>query len=122
MNTSLFICLSATRYLARSQLESSNFIRPTSEPVVVGSCGYLENDYHPGELEVSITKSCVILTSCPAPYYHNVVVHPQSTENMSKIVKIVVRLEVPVAPHSGGTSLKENFHAVSALPASRDLN
>jgi hypothetical protein len=78
-------------YLARSQQESSS-IQSTSkpkygspedfkkaiselrsvlgdeavstDPEVVGPYGYSENDYHPGEWELSITKSRVIVTLC----------------------------------------------------------
>jgi FAD/FMN-containing dehydrogenase len=49
------------------------------------------------------------------------VVHPQSTEDVSKIVKIAVKHKVPVMPYSGGTSLEGNFRAVSVLSASRYL-
>ena len=40
------------------------------------------------------------------------VVHPQSTEDVAKIVKIAVKYRMPVTPYSGGTCLEGNFRAV----------
>jgi hypothetical protein len=36
----------------------------STDPEAVGPYGYSENDYHPGEWELSITKSRVIMTLC----------------------------------------------------------
>ena len=43
---------------------------------------------------------------------HTVVVHPETTEDVAKIVKIAVKYKMPVTPYSGGTSLEGNFRAV----------
>lgn len=40
------------------------------------------------------------------------VVHPESTEDVVKIVKIAVEYKMPVTPYSGGTSLEGNLKAV----------
>lgn len=47
---------------------------------------------------------------------HTVVVHPESTEDVVKIVKIAVKYKMPVTPYSGGSSLEGNFRAVCATP------
>jgi hypothetical protein len=41
-----------------------------------------------------------------------VVVHLQSTKDVSKVVKIAAKYKVPVAPYSGGTGLEGKFRAV----------
>jgi len=41
-----------------------------------------------------------------------VVVRPESTEDVAKIVKIAVKYKMPVTPYSGGSSLEGNFRAV----------
>jgi D-lactate dehydrogenase (cytochrome) len=41
-----------------------------------------------------------------------VVVHPKSTEDVAKIVKIAIKYKMPVTPYSGGSSLEGNFRAV----------
>jgi FAD/FMN-containing dehydrogenase len=43
---------------------------------------------------------------------HTVVVHPETTEDVAKIVKIAVKHKMPITPYSGGTSLEGNFRAV----------
>lgn len=43
---------------------------------------------------------------------HTVVVHPETTEDVAKIVKIAVKYKMPVTPYSGGTSLEGHFRAV----------
>ena len=40
------------------------------------------------------------------------VVHPESTEDVAKIVKIAVKYKMPITPYSGGSSLEGNFRAV----------
>lgn len=54
--------------------------------------GHSENDYHPG--------------SCPS-----VVVYPDSTDDVVKIVKIANKYKIPVIPYSGATSLEGNYRA-----------
>jgi len=44
---------------------------------------------------------------------HTVVVHPESTEDVVKIVKIAVKYRMPITPYSGGSSLEGSFRAVS---------
>lgn len=46
---------------------------------------------------------------------HTVVVHPESTEDVAKIVKIAIKYRIPITPYSGGTSLEGNFRAVRAI-------
>ena len=46
------------------------------------------------------------------------VVHPQSTEDVAKIVKIAIKYRMPITPYSGGSSLEGNFRAVRVIPSS----
>lgn len=43
---------------------------------------------------------------------HSVVVYPETTEDVARIVKIAVKYKMPLTPYSGGTSLEGNFGAV----------
>jgi len=54
--------------------------------------GYSENDYHPG------SSPCVV-------------VFPNSTEDVVKIVKIANKYKMPLVPYSGATSLEGNFRS-----------
>ncbi|KAJ2913929.1 hypothetical protein MD484_g6483, partial [Candolleomyces efflorescens] len=56
--------------------------------------GFSVNDYHPG-------------------ISHTVVVYPQSTEDVVKIVKIATKYRMPVTAYSGATSLEGQFRGVS---------
>ena len=48
----------------------------------------------------------------------SVVVWPQSTEDVVKIMKTAVKYRMPVIPYSGGTSLEGHTRGVSqAIPA-----
>ena len=47
---------------------------------------------------------------------HTAVVHPESTEDVAKIVKIAVKYKMPITPYSGGSSLEGNFRAVRVIP------
>lgn len=71
--------------------------------------GYSENDYHPGARS-PFSSSTYLLPALAT--FHSVVVYPQSTEDVSKIVKIACKYRVPITPYSGGTSLEGNFRAV----------
>ena len=53
---------------------------------------------------------------------HTVVVRPESTEDVAKVVKIAVKYKMPVTPYSGGSSLEGNFRAVYATPISVPRN
>ena len=47
---------------------------------------------------------------------HSVVVYPESTEDVVKIVKIATKYRMPVVPYSGATSLEGHFRGVSLSP------
>ncbi|KAF9783921.1 hypothetical protein BJ322DRAFT_1007497 [Thelephora terrestris] len=64
----------------------------SDDPEVLEPYGFSEYDHHP----VS---------------NHTVVVHPESTEDVAKIVKVATKYRIPVTPYSGGTSLEGNFRA-----------
>ncbi|RXW24528.1 hypothetical protein EST38_g1350 [Candolleomyces aberdarensis] len=67
----------------------------STSPDDLYSHGFSVNDYHPG---VS----------------HTVVVYPQSTEDVVKIVKIANKYRMPVTAYSGATSLEGQFRAHKA--------
>jgi len=48
---------------------------------------------------------------------HTVVVYPESTEEVSELVKIANKYRMPVVPYSGGTSLEGQFRGVRLFPA-----
>ena len=75
--------------------------------------GFSENDYHPG---APLCRRChpALKLGCLASS-HTVVVRPESTEDVAKIVKIAVKYRMPVTPYSGGTSLEGNFRAVRGI-------
>jgi len=46
---------------------------------------------------------------------HTVVVYPQSTEDVVKIVKVANKYKMPVIPYSGGTALEGHSFGVCFL-------
>jgi D-lactate dehydrogenase (cytochrome) len=44
-----------------------------------------------------------------------VVVYPDSTEDVVKVVKVANKYRMPITPYSGGTSLEGHFRAVSEI-------
>ena len=48
---------------------------------------------------------------------HSVVVYPNSTEEVVKVVKIANKYRMPIVPYAGGTSLEGHFIGVSAFLA-----
>ena len=43
---------------------------------------------------------------------HSVVVYPESTEDVVKIVKIATRFKIPITAYSGATSLEGHYRGV----------
>ena len=91
--------------------------------------GFSENDYHPGECcerlkgarrerrmerEDGAEAHCAAVRAGSWP---SVVVWPQSTEDVVKIMKTAVKYRMPVIPYSGATSLEGHFRAVSCTAA-----
>ncbi|EJD02134.1 D-lactate dehydrogenase cytochrome oxidoreductase [Fomitiporia mediterranea MF3/22] len=74
-----------------------------TSPSVLQTYGFSENSYHP---------------SMP----HAVVVRPQTTEEVSAIVKIANKYRIPVTPYGGGTSLEGHFSGNSAGSICIDLD
>ncbi|KAH9480896.1 D-lactate dehydrogenase [cytochrome], mitochondrial [Psilocybe cubensis] len=70
----------------------------STDPEDLRHHGFSDNDYHPTML-------------------HSVVVYPQSTEDVVKIVKIATKYRMPVIPYSGATSLEGHFrgHSVGGI-------
>ena len=46
---------------------------------------------------------------------HSVIVFPQSTEDVVKVVKIATKYRMPVIPYSGATSLEGHFRGVRSF-------
>lgn len=65
----------------------------TTDKIALQSYGHSDNSYHP-----------------TSP--HSVVVRPQSTEDVVKIVNIARKYRVPIVPYSGATSLEGHFSGV----------
>ncbi|PCH38627.1 hypothetical protein WOLCODRAFT_136371 [Wolfiporia cocos MD-104 SS10] len=64
----------------------------STDPDDLHTHGYSDNDYHPA-------------------FPPSVVVYPQSTEDVVKIVKIANKYKMPVIPYSGATSVEGNYRA-----------
>lgn len=64
-----------------------------TDPNTLRSYGHSDNSYHP-----------------TSP--HSVVVRPQSTEDVVKIVNIARKYKIPIVPYSGATSLEGHFSGV----------
>lgn len=75
--------------------------------------GFSANDHHPGMFG-SRSIECASIDPRHAPgASHTVVVYPQSTEDVVKIVNIASRYRMPITPYSGATSLEGQFRGVS---------
>ncbi|KDQ51241.1 hypothetical protein JAAARDRAFT_41303 [Jaapia argillacea MUCL 33604] len=72
--------------------ENDTEVRVETDPEVVKVHGFSENDYHPG-------------------FPHTVVVSPQTTEDVVKIVHIANNYRMPVIAYSGATSLEGQFRS-----------
>ncbi|KAF9464057.1 FAD-linked oxidase-like protein [Collybia nuda] len=70
----------------------------STDPEDLHDHGFSIYDYHPG-------------------FPHSVVVYPESTEDVVKIVKIAIKYRMPITPYSGATSLEGQFrsHAVGGI-------
>ena len=55
----------------------------------------------------------VDLINSPLGAPHSVVVFPESTQDVVKIVKIATKYRMPVVPYSGAMSLEGHFRGVS---------
>ncbi|KAF8965848.1 hypothetical protein BDZ97DRAFT_1903908 [Flammula alnicola] len=88
------------RHTARTQDRAITELRRT---LTREGHGFSESDYLPG-----------------AP--HSVVVYPESTEDVVRIVKIATKYRMPVIPYSGATSLEGHFRGHSSGGICVDLN
>ncbi|KAF7978658.1 hypothetical protein HWV62_45178 [Athelia sp. TMB] len=68
------------------------------DPDVLHQHGFSVNDYHDG-------------------LSHSVVVYPQSTQDVVKIVNISRKFRMPIVPYSGATSLEGHFIGTVVLPS-----
>jgi FAD binding domain len=53
----------------------------------------------------------------PVACAHSVVVYPDSTEDVVKIVNVARKYRMPIIPYSGGTSVEGHFSGVRILPS-----
>lgn len=72
--------------------------------------GFSDGDYLPGEFLSLICRRCLIFYIQVTP--HSVIVYPESTDDVVKIVKIATKYRMPVIPYSGATSLEGHFRGV----------
>lgn len=87
----------------------------SDDPEVLVPYGFSENDHHPGSYFLYHPHRVALKLVCPVSN-HTVVVHPETTEDVAKIVKIAIKYKMPITPYSGGTSLEGNFRAVGIAP------
>ena len=90
--------------------------------------GFSPNAYHPGTPCHSNTNKWFAdidlpWTGCP----HSVVVYPESTEDVVRVVNVARKYRMPIIPYSGGTSLEGHFagvrnHLTYTLPRGYFLN
>jgi len=72
--------------------------------------GFSANDHHQG-LFLS-PPTCHTDPNCMIAVGHSVVVYPESTEDVVKIVKIATRFKIPITAYSGATSLEGHYRGV----------
>ena len=76
--------------------------------------GFSLNDYHPGMYEQKKTTTWEIIRTSMiyVGIDHSVVVYPENTSDVVKIVKIANKYKMPVVPYSGATSFEGQFRGV----------
>jgi hypothetical protein len=82
----------------------------STDPGVLQSHGVSMNDYHPGEWRSSPPPEVLIRKLQGSP--HTVVVFPNSTEDVVKVVNISRKYKMPIVPFAGGTGLEGNCSGV----------
>lgn len=88
----------------------------TTDPHDLHDHGFSVNDYLPGEQIIrpqSSRQRCHVTCYILAGSLHSVIVHPQTTEDVVKIMGIATKYRMPVVPYSGGTSLEGHTRGVS---------
>ena len=67
---------------------------------------------------VSLIHYELLYSDVGAGALHSIIVYPQSTEDVVKIVKVATKYRIPVIPYSGATSLEGQTRGVrSNLPS-----
>ena len=67
--------------------------------------GFSLNDYHPGMFGFSFTRVPRSLIHFSGAL-HSIVVYPQSTQDVVKIINVATKYRIPVVPYAGATSLE----------------
>lgn len=67
--------------------------------------GFSLNDYHPGMFGFSFTRVPRSLIHFSGAL-HSIVVYPQSTQDVVKIINVATKHRIPVVPYAGATSLE----------------
>jgi len=75
--------------------------------------GSSENDYYPGAFHYNLRSNQSPTEKKQTGAPHSVVVYPESTADVVKIVKIATKYRMPITPYSGATSLEGHFRGVS---------
>ena len=76
--------------------------------------GFSSNAYHPGTPCGSEPRTATawLADISRIGFPHSVVVYPDSTEDVVKIVNVARKYRMPIIPYSGGTSLEGHFAGV----------
>lgn len=73
----------------------------------------------PSMITIQVFNSHIIIillkTKLVVVIAHSVVIFPQSTEDVVKVVKIATKYRMPVIPYSGATSLEGHFRGVRSF-------
>ena len=73
--------------------------------------GFSANDHHPGMYEQKNLGNNPMLSSYLG-IDHSVVVYPENTDDVVKIVKIANKYRMPIVPYAGATSLEGQYRGV----------
>ncbi|KAJ3516864.1 hypothetical protein NMY22_g14101 [Coprinellus aureogranulatus] len=100
----------------------------STDPDDLHAHGFSANDYHPGTVNLTLFScfchTVTLLTGhCSTlGIAHTVIVRPQTTEDVVKIVKIANKYRMPVVPYSGATSLEGHFRGTKVGSICVDLS
>ena len=74
--------------------------------------GFSANDHHPGMYEQNNLEIVRPILSSHLGVNHSVVVYPECTNDVVKIVKIANKYRMPIVPYAGATSLEGQYRGV----------
>jgi len=90
----------------------------STDPANLSTHGFSPNVMHEGERNQPFVTTDVLDANSTdgriLGVAHSVVVYPNSTEDVVKVVKIANKYHMPVVPYAGGTSLEGHFIGVGS--------